>query len=124
MLQSGSQPEQHVCFEWQNIGANRSVPVPASLCLSMALYPATEPACNSPERHWVCTFMTPLALCGCVQAQMEEVLFQIMHSRGFTDTYVRRFRMVTRFHLQRRPLVIFISGTACTGVCTGFRDPK
>jgi hypothetical protein len=52
----------------------------------------------------------------CMQAQMEEVLFQIMHSRGFTDTYVRRFRMVTRFHLQRRPLVIFISGTACTGV--------
>ena len=51
---------------------------------------------------------------------MEEVLFQIMHGRGFTDTYVRRFRMVTRFHLQRRPLVIFISGTACTGF-VGFR---
>jgi hypothetical protein len=59
----------------------------------------------------------------CVQAQMEEVLFQIMHSRGFTDTYVRRFRMVTRFHLQRRPLVIFISGTACTGLA-GFRGRK
>ena len=47
---------------------------------------------------------------------MEEVLFQIMQGRGFTDTYVRRYRMVTRFHLQRRPLVIFISGSACTGL--------
>lgn len=46
---------------------------------------------------------------------MEEVLFQIMQSRGFGDTYVRRYKMVTRFHLQRRPLVIFISGSACTG---------
>jgi hypothetical protein len=55
------------------------------------------------------------ALHGCMQAQMEEVLFQIMQSRGFSDMYVRRYRMVTRFHLQRRPLVIFISGTACTG---------
>ena len=76
-----------------------------------------------PECHWVCTSTTPLALRWCVQAQMEEVLFQIMHSRGFTDTYVRRFRMVTRFHLQRRPLVIFISGTACTGFA-GFRGRK
>lgn len=53
-----------------------------------------------------------------MQAQMEEVLFQIMQSRGFGDTYVKRYRMVTRFHLQRRPLVIFISGSACTGVVT------
>ncbi len=47
---------------------------------------------------------------------MEEVLFQIMQSRGFGEQHVRRYKMVTRFHLQRRPLVIFISGSACTGV--------
>lgn len=52
------------------------------------------------------------------QAQMEEVLLQIMQSRGFGDMYVRRYKMVTRFHLQRRPLVIFISGSACTGKST------
>ena len=68
----------------------------------------------------ISVFLTPWLLRWCMQAEMEEVLFQIMHSRGFTDTYVRRFRMVTRFHLQRRPLVIFISGTACTGF-VGFR---
>ena len=49
------------------------------------------------------------------QAEMEELLFDIMRSKGFGDQYVRRYRMVTAFHLQRRPLIVFICGTACTG---------
>ena len=39
-----------------------------------------------------------------------------MRAKGFGDQYVRRYRMVTAFHLQRRPLIVFICGTACTGV--------
>jgi hypothetical protein len=46
---------------------------------------------------------------------MEELLFDVMRSKGFGDQYVRRYRMVTAFHLQRRPLIVFICGSACTG---------
>ncbi len=38
-----------------------------------------------------------------------------MRAKGFGDQYVRRYRMVTAFHMQRRPLIVFICGTACTG---------
>ena len=51
----------------------------------------------------------------CPQPELEELLFDIMRSKGFGDQYVRRYRMVTAFHLQRRPLIVFICGTACTG---------
>ncbi len=37
-----------------------------------------------------------------------------MRAKGFGDQYVRRYRMVTAFHMQRRPLIVFICGTACT----------
>ena len=39
-----------------------------------------------------------------------------MRAKGFGDQYVRRYRMVTAFHMQRRPLIVFICGTACTGM--------
>lgn len=51
----------------------------------------------------------------CPQPELEELLFDIMRSKGFGDQYVRRYRLVTAFHMQRRPLIVFIGGTACTG---------
>jgi 2-phosphoglycerate kinase len=49
------------------------------------------------------------------QAGLEQILFHIMRGKGFGDEYVRRYQMVTNFNHQRRPLVIFICGSACTG---------
>ena len=49
------------------------------------------------------------------QAQLEEALFTVMRGRGFGDVYEARYRMVSTLHLQRRPLIIFLCGSACTG---------
>lgn len=38
-----------------------------------------------------------------------------MRSRGYDDTYVQRYKMVTNFFQQRRPLIILICGVPCTG---------
>ena len=46
---------------------------------------------------------------------MEEALFRIMETKGFGDHHVKRYKMVSRFHMQRRPLIIFICGSACSG---------
>ena len=42
-----------------------------------------------------------------------------MRSRGYDDTYVQRYKMVTSFFQQRRPLIILICGVPCTGALTG-----
>mmetsp|Transcript_20455 Transcript_20455/g.61589 ORF Transcript_20455/g.61589 Transcript_20455/m.61589 type:complete len:709 (-) Transcript_20455:317-2443(-) len=52
------------------------------------------------------------------QAQLEEALFSVMRARGFGDVYVTRYKMVSALHLQRRPLIIFLCGSACTGKST------
>ncbi|KAL4452025.1 hypothetical protein ABPG75_007687 [Micractinium tetrahymenae] len=49
------------------------------------------------------------------QEELEEVLFTLLRQRGYGDEYVRRYQMVTRFFQQKRPLIILVAGSACTG---------
>ena len=44
----------------------------------------------------------------------------MMRSRGYDDTYVQRYKMVTSFFQQRRPLIILICGVPCTGMLTSW----
>lgn len=50
-----------------------------------------------------------------LQEELEEALFAQLRQRGYGDEYVRRYQMVTRFFQQKRPLIILIAGSACTG---------
>nr|XP_010322010.1 uncharacterized protein LOC101248109 [Solanum lycopersicum] len=52
------------------------------------------------------------------QADLETNLFKLMKRRGFGDEYIKRYKMMTRFHHQRVPLVILVCGTACVGKST------
>jgi 2-phosphoglycerate kinase len=38
-----------------------------------------------------------------------------MASKGYDSTYTARYRMMTRFHAERIPLVILLAGTSCMG---------
>ena len=49
------------------------------------------------------------------QAELETILFSVMRSKGFGDEFVHRYRMVNHFFQQKRPLIILICGSACTG---------
>jgi 2-phosphoglycerate kinase len=51
----------------------------------------------------------------CTQAEMENQLFQILQTYGYADEYIYRYRMTTKFHHQRVPLIILITGTRCVG---------
>eukprot|EP00884_Botryococcus_braunii_P006300 jgi/Botrbrau1/15671/Bobra.4_1s0053.2 len=53
-----------------------------------------------------------------IKAHFEDILFHIMRSRGFGDEYVQRYKMVSQFFQQRRPLIILICGLPCTGKST------
>ena len=46
---------------------------------------------------------------------MESILFMIMSSRGFGKEYIERYRMVSKFFQQRRPLIVLICGSPFTG---------
>ncbi|KAK6786681.1 hypothetical protein RDI58_015206 [Solanum bulbocastanum] len=52
------------------------------------------------------------------QADLEANLFKLMKRRGFGDEYIKRYKMMTRFHHQRVPFVILVCGTACVGKST------
>ncbi|KAI4338776.1 hypothetical protein MLD38_023789 [Melastoma candidum] len=52
------------------------------------------------------------------QSDLEANLFKLMERRGFGEEYINRYKMMTRFHHQRVPLVILICGTACVGKST------
>ncbi|XP_028753491.1 uncharacterized protein LOC114713078 isoform X2 [Neltuma alba] len=43
---------------------------------------------------------------------------QLMERRGYGEEYINRYKMMTRFHHQRVPLVILVCGTACVGKST------
>eukprot|EP00891_Asterochloris_glomerata_P001467 jgi/Astpho2/1467/fgenesh1_pm.00026_%23_1_t len=49
------------------------------------------------------------------QGNLEEILFHIMSNKGYGEEYVKRYKMVTAFHQQRRPLIILLCGAPCTG---------
>ncbi len=50
------------------------------------------------------------------QDHFEAILFNVMRARGFGDDYVERYKMVTKFFQQRRPLIVLICGVPCTGM--------
>ncbi|XP_062210506.1 uncharacterized protein LOC133912004 isoform X2 [Phragmites australis] len=52
------------------------------------------------------------------QSDLEANLFKLMEKRGYGDDYINLYKMMTRFHHQRVPLVILVCGTACTGKST------
>lgn len=52
------------------------------------------------------------------QSDLEANLFKLMERRGFGEEYISRYKMMTRFHHQRIPLVILVCGTACVGKST------
>nr|XP_024393745.1 P-loop NTPase domain-containing protein LPA1 homolog isoform X3 [Physcomitrium patens] len=43
---------------------------------------------------------------------------QLMERRGYGAEYIERYKMMTRFHHQRTPLIIIVCGTACVGKST------
>ncbi|XP_015877819.3 uncharacterized protein LOC107414227 [Ziziphus jujuba] len=52
------------------------------------------------------------------QSDLEANLFKLMQRRGYGEEYINRYKMMTRFHHQRVPLVILVCGTACVGKST------
>ncbi|CAI9774978.1 unnamed protein product [Fraxinus pennsylvanica] len=52
------------------------------------------------------------------QSDLEANLFKLMVRRGYREEYINRYKMMTRFHHQRVPLVILVCGTACVGKST------
>ncbi|XP_061353525.1 uncharacterized protein LOC133298261 isoform X2 [Gastrolobium bilobum] len=52
------------------------------------------------------------------QSDLEANLFKLMERRGYGVEYINRYKMMTRFHHQRVPLVILVCGTACVGKST------
>ncbi|GAB4825915.1 hypothetical protein Ancab_008782 [Ancistrocladus abbreviatus] len=51
-------------------------------------------------------------------SDLEVNLFKLMELRGYGEAYINRYKMMTRFHHQRVPLVILVCGTACSGKST------
>ncbi|GAB4858807.1 hypothetical protein Ancab_010285 [Ancistrocladus abbreviatus] len=52
------------------------------------------------------------------QSDLEANLFKLMVRRGYGEEYINLYKMMTRFHHQRVPLVILVCGTACSGKST------
>ena len=52
------------------------------------------------------------------QSDLEANLFKLMERRGYGQEHINRYKMMTRFHHQRVPLVILVCGTACVGKST------
>ncbi|XP_059666937.1 uncharacterized protein LOC132312553 isoform X2 [Cornus florida] len=52
------------------------------------------------------------------QSDLEANLFKLMERRGYGEEYINRYKMMTRFHHQRVPLVILVCGTASVGKST------
>ncbi|XP_011621370.1 uncharacterized protein LOC18428822 isoform X1 [Amborella trichopoda] len=52
------------------------------------------------------------------QSDLEANLFKLMERRGYGEEYINRYKMMTRFHHQRVPLVVLVCGTACSGKST------
>ncbi|KAK4796381.1 hypothetical protein SAY86_028707 [Trapa natans] len=52
------------------------------------------------------------------QSDLEANLFKLMERRGYGEEYISRYKMMTRFHHQRVPLIILVCGTVCVGKST------
>ncbi|CAL0329430.1 unnamed protein product [Lupinus luteus] len=62
--------------------------------------------------------LTDNSLLDVSQSDLEANLFKLMERRGYAEEYINRYKMMTRFHHQRVPLVILVCGTACVGKST------
>ncbi|KAM7273055.1 hypothetical protein ACFE04_027719 [Oxalis oulophora] len=62
--------------------------------------------------------LTDNSLLDVSQSDLEVNLFKLMERRGYGEEYINRYKMMTRFHHQRVPLVILVCGTACVGKST------
>ncbi|KAK4351165.1 hypothetical protein RND71_030478 [Anisodus tanguticus] len=63
-------------------------------------------------------FLVDNSLLDVSQSVLEANLFKLMARRGFGEEYINRYKMITRFHHMRVPLVILVCGTACVGKST------
>lgn len=61
--------------------------------------------CKEVDQPYVCV----------LQAQLEDVLFSIVRSKGFDEAHIDCYRMVTQFYQSRQPLCIIICGASWTG---------
>ncbi|XP_068329851.1 P-loop NTPase domain-containing protein LPA1 homolog 2-like [Pyrus communis] len=52
------------------------------------------------------------------QSDLEANMFKLMEQRGYGEEYANRYKMMTRFHHQRVPLIILLCGTARVGKST------
>jgi len=52
------------------------------------------------------------------QEDMENLIFQVMKKYGYGDKHISLYKMMTKFHHKRVPLIILISGTRCIGKST------
>jgi tRNA uridine 5-carbamoylmethylation protein Kti12 len=52
------------------------------------------------------------------QAELEQHLFMIMRNCGYGETPISRYKLMTRFHQKRVPLMILMFGTGCVGKST------
>ena len=52
------------------------------------------------------------------------MVFGLLRARGYGDEYVARYRLVARFFAQKRPLIILIAGSACTGAAMACRHAR
>lgn len=50
--------------------------------------------------------------------EMEAELFSLIEEFGYGPLHIRRYRMMSRFHHQRVPLLVTLSGTGCTSKST------
>lgn len=72
--------------------------------------------CNDPAAcRWHVGQHEKAPLLCVAQDHFEAILFNVMRTRGFDDAHVSRYKMVTQFFQQRRPLIVLICGVPCTG---------
>ena len=71
--------------------------------------------------RWCQYFMTHPARTP--QDHLEAILFGVMRARGFGDEHVSRYRLVSQFFQQRRPLIVLICGVPCTGAAALLPPP-
>ncbi|RHY30767.1 hypothetical protein DYB32_004046 [Aphanomyces invadans] len=62
--------------------------------------------------------LVDLALTDIAQEQFENFLYKTMLVYGYGESHVECYRMMSAFHRNRTPLLIFLAGTSCLGKST------
>lgn len=95
---------------WPSFGNKPAIALPQCLSLPTRCTPTHPPTYAQ---------NLPVSPAPAAQAELEAILFSVMRSKGFGDEFINRYRMVNQFFQQKRPLVILICGSACTGAPAG-----